>query len=114
MDNPTDPSISNVAQAVVVGAFTLAGVAMMLKRMSRLWQGETRETVKINAETDVIKLLRDELHRVIEHNASLTKEVDTLRELVAQLQSSNNRFEATVRALHSEIEKLRGGRNATA
>lgn len=74
------------------------------KVMVTKWLGQTRDQKRIEAETDVIALLRTELGRVVEQSTQLAIQVDLLRKLSVE---QNISFRTTIDELHSEIKKLR-------
>ncbi len=84
---------------------TFAGVVLVLlfvlQKMKKSW-------ISTDAETDVVKLLRDEVERLSKQNTNLSVHLFAMQQQLGELQKRNGYLSRHVERLEEEVKQLKG------
>lgn len=84
---------------------TLAGsglvATMLIQKAKKSW-------TSVSAETDVTKLLHNEIERLAAQNKTLSRLLYDMQKQIIQLRTENQDLELQVRKLKGEVNELRG------
>lgn len=81
----------------------VAGLGLGLRKLMKIWAGDGRDLSRINAETDVLEMLRAELRHLAERNKAQAEQLVEMQELITKLKDQ-------VSSLQNEISRLRTSR----
>lgn len=101
---PEFDGIASAAGGLVAG---LAGAFLGMRRFLRIAAGERLATDKIEAETQVVALLRAELDRMVAQNAALADELNALQLRIIELGSQIGQLTVENAQLNQQITALR-------
>lgn len=100
----------NVKEYGTWAAGLLAGVTTLvvfLRKTYKAWEVDGRDIARVQAETDVVGLLRSEILRVFEQNAALALEIVKLHNIVLDLRTENSKLTLSVSQLTEQLGKMR-------
>lgn len=102
---PDDPQVATTVVATGFGIFS--AVVFMLSRVWRSLTADRRSNAQENAETGVIALLREEVTRLSNQNATLMAAIAKLQQEIQELRAENARLDALIAV--KEVQN--GGQN---
>jgi hypothetical protein len=92
--------------AALLGA--AATLTVLARKLLKTWFRDGRDIIRVNAETDVVALLRQELMRVGEQNRQLADEVISMQRLTNEMRTQIQSLQTYIDDLRREVDHLRG------
>ena len=99
--------IDGAGNAVVAGVLGLIALAMGVRKLHAIFAKDGVAVERAGGESDVIRILREEVGRLAGINAQLATSLNQLQTEIVELRGENAELKAEIRTLNGQIKTMR-------